>query len=132
MVAQLSVSPKPVCYFPASSRKADLWPVTLQNGDLAVFSPVTLTPDVETTISKLGTGRIRYIIAPDIEHHMSIGPWKERWKDAEVVGPEGLYEKRQNQGNEDVKIDWVFKKGSREDQLPVGMREEFEAEYFDM
>ena len=63
---------------------------------------------------------------------MSIGEWKKRWQRAEVIAPEGLREKRAKQNKEDVHIDWVFKRGSGVESLPLGMRGEFNVEYFDM
>lgn len=82
-------------------------------------------------MSNLGTGNVRYIIAPDIEHHISLAEWKRRWKDAVVIAPHGLREKREKQGNEEVEFAVVFGPGDGGEKLPEGLRGEFEVEYFD-
>lgn len=105
--------------------------VRLQTGTLAVFSPVVLSPEAKTTISSLG-GNVGYIIAPDIEHHMQLGPWKVAYPNSKVIGPEGLREKRASQGNEDVVIDHIFTKENKHSiKLPEDFAREFDTEYFD-
>lgn len=105
--------------------------VRLQTGTLAVFSPVTLSPEAKTTISSLG-GNVGYIIAPDIEHHMQLGPWKAAYPNSKVIGPEGLREKRASQGNDDVVIDHIFTKENKHSiELPEDFAKEFDTEYFD-
>lgn len=37
----------------------------LQSGGVAVFSPVSLTPEVKETVNAMG--EVKYITAPDIE-----------------------------------------------------------------
>jgi hypothetical protein len=39
--------------------------VRLQDGSVAVFSPVALTPEVKETVAALG--ELKYIAAPDLE-----------------------------------------------------------------
>lgn len=102
----------------------------LQSGGLAVFSPVSLTPEVQITIEQLG--EVKYIIAPDFEHHIFLGPWKQKYSKAQVIGPEGLREKRARQGNEDVPIDYEFTKENKHSlRLPQEFTDEFEIEYWD-
>ncbi len=43
---------------------------------------------------------VRYITAPDMEHHMFLGPWHSAFPQARVIGPEGLAEKRASQKKE--------------------------------
>lgn len=68
-------------------------PVKLTSGSLAVFSPVALTPEVQAKVTSLG-GDVRYLIAPDIEHHIFLSEWAAAYPDAKLIGPEGLPEKR--------------------------------------
>jgi len=104
--------------------------VRLQSGGVVVFSPTTLNNDVKETISKMG--EVKYIVAPDIEHHIFLGPWKEAYQHAKVIGPEGLREKRAKQKNEDVFFDYIFtKENKRELKLPEELAAEFEVEYWD-
>lgn len=108
--------------------------MTLNSGNLLVFGPVPLSPVVTNALPTLGNGKVAYIVAPDIEHHMSIGPWKQQYPDARVIGPEGLREKRAKQGNEDVPIDYIFTKTGKsevEASLPSEVRDVCEVEYMD-
>lgn len=67
--------------------------VRLTSGSLAVFSPVALTPDVKAKVAEMG-GKLEYIVATDIEHHIFVSDWKQEYPDAHILGPEGLPEKR--------------------------------------
>jgi len=96
--------------------------VRMQNGGVAVFSPVALTDDVKKTVASLG--ELRYIAAPDLEHHIFLGPWHEAYPNAKVIGPEGLAEKRAKQKNEDVPF---FKAFSAAGPSPVDA--DFDAEF---
>ncbi|KAL7270806.1 hypothetical protein RUND412_006469 [Rhizina undulata] len=105
--------------------------IRLRTGSLVVFSPVALTPEVKSTLENLG-GKVSYLIAPDREHHIFLGQWKKEFSQAKVLGPEGLYEKRLKQGNEDVRIDYEFTRENKHAiQLPAEITDEFEIEYFD-
>ncbi|KAE8378595.1 beta-lactamase-like protein [Aspergillus bertholletiae] len=104
--------------------------VRLASGALAVFSPVSLTPEVRETVTSLG-GKLKYIAALDLEHHINITPWKEAYPDAEIIAPEGLYEKRQsNPAYKDAPFKHVFCKESYSQQrISDEFDEEFETEY---
>ncbi|KAL1898407.1 hypothetical protein Cpir12675_001872 [Ceratocystis pirilliformis] len=65
----------------------------LRDGSLAVFSPIALTPSVHSVVREFG-GDVRYIIAPDIEHHLFLSAWKSAFPEAQLIGVEGLPEKR--------------------------------------
>ncbi|CAN8100423.1 unnamed protein product [Discula destructiva] len=68
--------------------------VKLTSGSLAVFSPVALTPEVQAKVTALG-GAVKYLIAPDIEHHIFLSEWATAFPEAKLIGPEGLPEKRE-------------------------------------
>ncbi|KAI9904144.1 hypothetical protein N3K66_000673 [Trichothecium roseum] len=110
--------------------------VKLSGGGLAIFSPVALTEDVKAKITEMG-GDIRYIVAPDIEHHIFISEWATAFPDAKIVGPEGLPEKREKQTGSDPKIgnekfSVVFKKeGKRDIRIGDDFDADFEYEYMD-
>lgn len=70
-------------------------PVRLQNGSVAVFSPVALTDEVRTRVSKLGA--VKYIAATDAEHHIFMDEWHKAFPDARLIGPDMLKEKRESQ-----------------------------------
>jgi hypothetical protein len=67
--------------------------VKLSTGSLFVFSPVALTPAVRAKIDSLG-GRVSYIAAPDLEHHIFLSAWHAAYPNAHFIGPGGLPEKR--------------------------------------
>jgi hypothetical protein len=103
--------------------------VRLTSGALAVFSPVALTPEVRETIASLG-GNLRYITAPDIEHHIFLGPWHAAYPDAKVIGPEGLPEKRALQKNEAVPFSYIFTAANKADfKIDPDFDQDFEYEY---
>jgi hypothetical protein len=99
--------------------------VRLQTGSVAVFSPAALTPEVKSKIESMGT--LKYIIAPDIEHHIFISSYKKEYPQAEVIGVEGLPEKRE--GNSDTKgvpFQHVF---TAKNKLDMQISPEFDAEF---
>jgi hypothetical protein len=99
--------------------------VKLQSGSLAVFSPVALTQDVKTKIQSMGT--LKYIVAPDIEHHIFISPWAKEYPQAELIGMEGLPEKRENdEATKGYKFAHVF---SPKNKLEMTISREFDAEF---
>lgn len=102
----------------------------LASGAIAVFSPVSLTPEVREAISSLG-GHLKYIAALDLEHHINITSWKEAYPDAEIIAPEGLYEKRQsNPEYKDTPFQHVFRKENHGQQkISEEFDSEFETEY---
>ena len=99
--------------------------VKLQSGNLAVFSPVALTDDVKSTVASKGT--LKYIVAPDIEHHIFISAWAAAYPDAEVIGMEGLPEKREGDpATRGVKFHHVF---SAQNKLDLRVGAEFDREF---
>lgn len=99
--------------------------VKLSSGALAVFSPVSLTPEVRETVESLG-GNVKYIAAPDLQHHLHVTSWKNAYPQAEILAPEGLWEKRQS--NPEFKgpmFEHVFKK----DEGPKKISGEFDADF---
>ena len=99
--------------------------IKMQSGSLAVFSPVALTPDVKSKVQSMGTPK--YIVAPDFEHHIFIGPWAKEYPQAEVIGMEGLPEKREaDNETKGVKFAHVF---SPKNKLDMKISPEFDAEF---
>ncbi|KAL4904538.1 hypothetical protein BDW74DRAFT_26208 [Aspergillus multicolor] len=107
--------------------------VRLSSGSIAVFSPVNLTPAVQETISGLG-GRVKYIAALDLEHHIHLTTWKNAFPDAEIIAPEGLWEKRQSVPEyKDTPIKHILRQSNynKEHGWPISedFNKEFEIEY---
>lgn len=103
--------------------------VRLTSGALAVFSPVALTPEVKAKVAEMG-GRLQYIVAPDLEHHIFISEWKREFPDAHIMGPEGLPEKRAKvQGDDKIgheEFNTVFKAAEKGKQATTA---EFDADF---
>ena len=78
----------------------------MNNGSVAVFSPVALTEEVKKKVAAMG--EVKYITALDFEHHIFLAPWHKEYPNAKVIGPEGLPEKRTKQGVEEVPFAVIF------------------------
>ena len=64
----------------------------LRNGDLVLWSPVALGPELRAQIEALG--KVRYLIAPNSLHHTFLADWHRAFPQAQVFAPPGLREKR--------------------------------------
>jgi len=103
--------------------------VRLQTGSLAVFSPVALTPTVQSHLQTLGT--VSYIAAPDMEHHIHLSSWAAAFPSAHIIAPEGLPEKRAKMNAKDKSVTildfgTVF---TVKDKENVKVTEEFDREF---
>ena len=109
--------------------------VKLKSGNLAVFSPVALTSDVKAKVQQYAeaspSGSVRYIIAPDIEHHIFLSPWAKEYPDANVIGMEGLPEKREKDPqNAGIKFQHVFTPSNKNElKISPEFNEDFDYEY---
>ena len=116
----------------------------MTGGGVLVFSPVALTPDAAAVVTRLGGKEgVKYIVAPDIEHHIFLSEWLKAYPTARIIAPEGLAEKRAATKGKDSRInvdDKFF--AILADKRPQPMREpqsvapDFDADfglvYFDM
>ena len=68
--------------------------IKLDNGGLFVWSPVTLTPDLQTAINDLGD--VHVIIAPNSLHHLSIPEWQQAYPNARTFAAPGLADRRKD------------------------------------
>lgn len=74
---------------------------------------------------------MKYLIAPDIEHHIFLSEWAAAYPEAKLIGPEGLPEKREKASASDPKIGKepfavVFKAA---DKLSTHVDEEFDRDF---
>ena len=60
----------------------------LANGDVWVWSPIALTPELEKAVDQLGP--VRHIVSPNKIHHLFLAEWVARWPDAVLYAPPGL------------------------------------------
>ncbi|ERS99498.1 uncharacterized protein SPSK_03561 [Sporothrix schenckii 1099-18] len=79
--------------------------VRLTGGGVLVFSPVALTADAAAVVTRLGGKEgVRYIVAPDMEHHIFLSEWLKAYPNARIVAPQGLAEKRAATKGKDPRV----------------------------
>lgn len=66
--------------------------VRLPSQDLALISPIPLKRGDRTLLDALG--RVKYLIAPNLFHHLYIGEVQSMYPEAQVLGVTGLGQKR--------------------------------------
>jgi hypothetical protein len=72
----------------------------LPGGDLVIYSPVPLTPELRAAVE--AAGRVAHLYAPNLFHHRWLGEWAAAFPAARVHAPRGLAKKRP-----DLRIDRV-------------------------
>lgn len=77
--------------FPYPTRMAA---IRIYNGELFVWSPIALTPQLKAQAESLG--RVKHLISPNKLHHLNLHAWKSAFPDALVYAPPGLAEKRRD------------------------------------
>jgi hypothetical protein len=68
--------------------------VRLANGDLWIWSPIALTPELERAVNQYGL--VRYIVSPNKLHHLYLGDWKRTWPRARLYASPGLAKRRRD------------------------------------
>ncbi|TAQ89174.1 hypothetical protein B7494_g2495 [Chlorociboria aeruginascens] len=110
--------------------------VKLRTGSLFIFSPVALTPAVRQKLTTLG-GAVKYICAPDLEHHLYLTPWHSAFPAAHFIAPSGLAEKRakasaSNKAITAIPFQTIFTKENKHTvTISQEFDDEFEYEYVD-
>jgi hypothetical protein len=66
--------------------------VRLPDGGIAVHSPVRPLTGLFDAVAALGP--VRHILAPNLQHHLFVAPWLQRFPQAQVHGVPGLRQKR--------------------------------------
>ena len=66
--------------------------VRLPDGGLTVVSPIPADDALAAEVAALGA--VRYLVGPNLLHHLSLGPWRERFPGATLLGAPGLAAKR--------------------------------------
>lgn len=68
--------------------------VRFRNGDLWIWSPIALTPELERSVNQYGL--VRYIVSPNKLHHLYLGDWKNAWPRAKLYASPGLARRRRD------------------------------------
>ncbi len=79
----------PFLGFPYPTRMAL---VRLSDGGVWVWSPIALTPELESAVDSIGP--LRHIVSPNKIHHLFLKEWVERWPEARLHAPPGLARRR--------------------------------------
>ncbi|MFP2911112.1 DUF4336 domain-containing protein [Pyxidicoccus sp. 3LFB2] len=66
--------------------------VRLPDGGLWVHSPVRLTPEARAAVDALGP--VRFLVAPNLMHHLFVQDWAAAYPEAKVAAPPRLRHKR--------------------------------------
>jgi hypothetical protein len=66
--------------------------IRLPDGGLWVHSPVKLDVAVRQAVDALGP--VRFLVAPNVMHHLFLGDWAAAYPSAKVLAPAGLRKKR--------------------------------------
>jgi len=99
--------------------------VKMDDGGLLVFSPIKLDAQTKEQVQRLGT--VKYVVCPDIEHHLYAGDMLTLNPDASIIGVPGLSKKRA-----DLPFEHLMKPGGPKDQdRPFGIEHEFDYIYLD-
>ena len=64
----------------------------LADGNVWVWSPVALTPELADAVNAIGP--VRHIVSPNKLHHLFLHEWVEHWPDARLYAPPGLARKK--------------------------------------
>jgi hypothetical protein len=64
----------------------------LPDGGLWLHSPVRFTPEARAAVDALGP--VRFLVAPNLMHHMALQDWAAAYPEAKVAAPAGLRRKR--------------------------------------
>lgn len=75
--------------------------IRLENGDLVLWSPISLTDELRAEVAALGA--VRYLVPPNALHHTFLGEWHQAFPAATTCAPPGLPEKRK-----DIRFDVRF------------------------
>ncbi|MBZ4416083.1 DUF4336 domain-containing protein [Myxococcus sp. RHSTA-1-4] len=66
--------------------------IRLPDGGLWVHSPVRFGPEVRAAVDALGP--VRFLVAPNLMHHLALQDWAAAYPEAKVAAPAGLRRKR--------------------------------------
>lgn len=86
--------------------------IKLDNNDVVIVSAITAEKKVQDTIASIG--RVAYLVAPDVEHHLQLEAYAKLYPEAKLVGVEGVQEK-----HPDLKFHKIFG-DAKYDNVEVG------------
>jgi uncharacterized protein DUF4336 len=77
--------------FPYPTRMAI---IRLANGDLFVWSPIALTPELKAQVEAFGP--VKHLVSPNKLHHLSLSDWRVAFPESRLYAPPGLARRRRD------------------------------------
>lgn len=80
---------------------------------ILVFAPIPWGPEMKDFLQVLEPGKnladinVKYLVAPDCEHHMGLKSWKEQFPNAKILAPDPLSARKRKEG---LIVDYAFTK----------------------
>lgn len=68
--------------------------IRLTNGDLFIWSPIALTPELKAQVEALGP--VRHLVSPNKLHHLSLSDWRAAFPESRLYASPGLEKKRRD------------------------------------
>ena len=68
--------------------------IRLSTGGLFVWSPVALTAELKAEVEALGEPR--FLVSPNMLHHLFLGEWKQTYSQAKLIASPGLGRRRKD------------------------------------
>ncbi len=91
---EIWIADGPVVSFYGAPYPTRMAVVRLTDGDLWVWSPVRLVPELRTEVSALGP--VRHVVSPNKLHHLFLAEWCAAWPVARLYAPPGLARRRRD------------------------------------
>ena len=83
-----------VPFFAGFSYPTRMAVIRLSNGLLFVWSPITLSEQLKREVDALGT--VRYLVSPNLLHHLFLGEWASAYPKARLYASPGLRRRRKD------------------------------------
>ena len=61
------------------------------------YNPTELDAPTQQKLTELG-GQVKYIVTPNLVHHMFAAPYAKAYPQAKFIGPEGIQAKKKDEG----------------------------------
>jgi hypothetical protein len=66
--------------------------IRLKDGDLFIWSPTRLSPELRAAVDALGP--VRHLVSPTAMHNLFLAEWQAAYPDAQLYAPPGLRQRR--------------------------------------
>ncbi|KAH8101818.1 hypothetical protein BXZ70DRAFT_77713 [Cristinia sonorae] len=98
--------------------------IKLKDGSIWLLASTPLNDETKAKLKELGND-VKYIMAPNVMHHMFLKPYKDEFPGAKVIGPKDLNKKKEAEG---WQLDEVF--DADHPEVKHGFEDEIDACFF--